>query len=298
MSLSENFLPEFHLAETSDKPRNKARCQIRGYDVPATPEERVRQRVLHWLINTKGWTNTNLRLEHAYRWESDANRSHIRPDIELLDGNDEVVVVVECKHKDVPLSKQIDDQAIEYAIKSGAQYIWVTNGEQHKFLVPDAHGGWKAVRSIAPLREVYEPPTGRTAFPNVQDSSDVERYFEEMNLDLLNSPKFADEQGFTLAFYKIVFKVFAEKNRVPYSYEGVHVLEYMGVAFHQFSTRGGSYYTRYADFVAATRGRVEAMSVAVKHVGRRGHSAVRRRLQGGAKTPRLAARLRKELLLG
>ncbi len=111
MSTSENFLPAFQLAETPAKRRNKVRCQIRNYDVPATPEERVRQRVLHWLINTKGWTTTLIQLERAYAWESDASRSYIKPDIELLDEDGGVVVVVECKHEDVPLSKAVDDQA-------------------------------------------------------------------------------------------------------------------------------------------------------------------------------------------
>ena len=70
--MTDNFLPEFRLAETPGAARNKLRCQVRGYEVPATPEEQVRQRVLHWLINTKSWQN--LRLEKAYRWESDPNR--------------------------------------------------------------------------------------------------------------------------------------------------------------------------------------------------------------------------------
>ena len=212
MSTSENFLPAFHLAETPGERRNKVRCQIRNYDVPATPEERVRQRVLHWLINTKGWTTTLIQLERAYAWESDASRSHIKPDIELLDENGGVVVVVECKHEDVPLSKAVDDQAIEYAIKSEAEYIWVTNGEQHKFLVPNNKGGgWKAVSSIAPLGETYEPPTGRIAFPDVRDAADVERYLDEMGLGLLNNQQMVAERRFTLALYKAIFEVFCRE---------------------------------------------------------------------------------------
>lgn len=258
---SENFLPEFRLAETQAKGRNRVRCQVRDYDVPATPEERVRQRVLHWLINAKGWKHENLRLEEAYPWESDPNRSHIRPDIEMLDEDGNTVVVVECKREEVPLSKAVDEQAIEYAIKSGAEHIWTTNGEQHRFLEPTSESGWCPVSSIPPLGEEYEPPTGRVAFPDVDDAADVSRYLDEMSLSPLTA--MADEREFTLALYKLVFEV-SDQQRLPYSHGGVHVLDYTGVAFHQFSNRsGGSYYTRYADFVAATRGRVEAMSVAV-----------------------------------
>ena len=266
MSTSKNFLPEFHLAETPARGRNKIRCQVRGHDVRATPEERIRQRVLHWLINSKKWEIESIKLERAqaqaYQWESDANRRYIRPDIELLDENCKVLVVIECKHEEVPLSDAVEKQAIEYAIKSRARYIWVTNGGEHKFFVPDTkHGGWKAVSSIAPLGETYEPPTGRVLFPDVQDTADVERYLKEMGL---NNLKFSDERDFTLALYKVIFEVVKNKKCMPYSHDGVHLLDYTGVAFHHFSNASGDgYYTRYADFVAATRGRVEGMSVAV-----------------------------------
>ena len=263
--MTDNFLPEFHLAETSGAGRNKLRCQVRGYDVPATPEERVRQRVLHWLINTKSWAKARLELERAYRWESDPNRSHIRPDIELLDEDGNVVVVVECKREEVPLSEAVDDQAKEYAAKSSARYIWVTNGNEHGFM-EYIDGGWQTVSSIEPLGEEYEPPTGRVAFPNVRDAAEVESYLKQMDLAPLNETNVVGARDFTLALHKAIFDVLDDKHvqHLPFSSEGVHLLEYAGVAFHEFSNRsGGSYYTRYADFIAATRGRVEAMSVAV-----------------------------------
>ena len=261
--MSDNFLPEFRLAETQGPRGNKVRCQVRGYEVPATPEEQVRQRVLHWLINTKLWRN--LRLEKAYRWESDANRSHVRPDIELLDDDENVVVVVECKHEGIKLSEAVNNQAIEYAIKSRAPQIWITNGKQHRFL-EWIEGRWQAVNSIEPLGEEYEPPTGRVPFPSMRDATEVESYLEQMDLAPLNEQTMTQERSFTMALHKAIFDVLGDAHveHMPFSSEGVHLLEYGGVAFHEFSNRsGGGYYTRYADFVAATRGRVEAMSVAV-----------------------------------
>ena len=183
----------------------------------------------------------------------------------MLDDDENVVVVVECKHENVPLSEAANHQAIEYAIKSAAPHIWVTNGKEHRFL-ERVDGRWQAVSSIAPLGEEYEPPTGRVAFPNVQDAAEVESYFEQMDLATLNEQAMTKERDFTLALHKAIFDVLNEDHveQMPFSSEGVHLLEYAGIAFHEFSNRGGGrYYTRYADFVAATRGRVEAMSVAV-----------------------------------
>ena len=259
MSDQDNFLPQYTSTQTQHAGRNKLNCLVRHKEVPATPEELVRQRVLHWLIHTKGWVPGKLRLEYAYPWESDPARSHIRPDIELLDDEDNVLVVVECKHEDVPLSKAVDAQAMEYALKSSAPYIWVTNGRQHRFLVLEAGGAWKPVSSIEPLGETYEPPTGEVPFPLVSDESDVRRYLDEHGLGALDD----HDERFALALHQTVFEA-ADGKKFPYSYGGVHILEYLGVAFHEFSNRsGGSYYTRYADFIAATRGRVEVLSVAV-----------------------------------
>ena len=58
--------------------------------------------------------------------------------------------------------------------------------------------------------------------------------------------------------------LFGVCKKLPYSHGGVHILEDRGSAWHSFGNRsGGSYHTRYADFMAATQGAVEAVSVAV-----------------------------------
>ena len=81
----------------------------------------MRQRVLHWLGHDKGWAKEHLRLEQSYRWVSDPARTRIRSDIELLDG-DEVLIVVECKRGEVPLNERVDQQAIENALKARARW--------------------------------------------------------------------------------------------------------------------------------------------------------------------------------
>ena len=114
-----NFLPEFDPVVTHGT-QNTVQCLIRDKSIRATPEERVRQRVLHWLIHEKGWRKDNVRLEKSYAWVSDPARTRIRSDIELLvDGG--VLAVVECKRCDVPLDERIDRQAIEYATKARAR---------------------------------------------------------------------------------------------------------------------------------------------------------------------------------
>ena len=130
----ENFLPSYRRRETQTRRGNTLQCLKRGRAVPATPEERVRQRILNWLIEVKKWPARKIELERSYRWVGDPDRHRVRPDIELLGDDDETVVVVECKAPGIPLDPAVK-QAREYAIKSQAKYIWVSSGDRHRFLV-------------------------------------------------------------------------------------------------------------------------------------------------------------------
>ncbi len=262
-----NFLPKFAAIQTISR-TNKLRCLIRGKPVTATPEEEVRQRVLHWLINKKKWDKSSLKLEKSYKWVSDPGRHRIRSDIELRNNQGQTVVVVECKNSKVPLTKKVEQQAIEYAIKSGAEYIWVTNGDMNEFLKRSDDSTWESINSLEPLGIISNPPSRNLNFPDPTNESEVDLYF-------MNYPKaeginqFKDfgkgaARRFTLAVHKVLFDM---KMKLPYSYEGVHILENKGTAFRKFSNAGGGYYhTLYSDFLAATEGRVEAMSIAVNRL--------------------------------
>ena len=252
-----NFLPVYQPSVVG----KRLQCEVRNKDVRATPEEVVRQRVLHWLIQEHGWDRSKLRLEKSYPWLTSPNRRRIRPDIELLDEDDAVLVVVECKRPEVPLNQRVDDQAIEYAIKSSAPYIWTTNGDSHKFLRHTRSGGWKDVGSLEPLDISFDPPKVKIEFPDVRNDADIARYFKDLGDPQFQSFEDSWERHFVLAMHKVLFNM---PHKLPYSYDGVHVLEDRGTAFHMFTNRGGgAYYSRYRDFFAATQGRVEALSVAV-----------------------------------
>ena len=281
--MTDNFLPEYRSPMT----RGTLRCEVRDKAVRATPEEQVRQRVLHWLMHTKGWDKNSLRLEKNYDWVGDANRRRGRPDIEMLDEAERVLVVIECKRDEVPLSEQVDQQAKDYAIKARAEWIWTTNGRSHGFL-RKVSGGWTPVPSLEPLGVFAEPPVTAIEFPtSLDDEVALARYWQS-----LNDAQFLDggsdfNRRFLLDAHKVLFGL---KKTLPYSHGGVHVLEDRGSAWHSFSNRsGGRYHTRYADFMAATQGTVEAVSVAVN----RWVAALRRRDETGADAPRTSTRHRK-----
>ena len=267
--MTDNFLPKFKPRVTNDG-RSTIPCLVRNKAVRATPEERVRQRVLHWLIEDVGWDKALIQLEQSYRWESDPARAWIRPDIELTDSKGVTLIVVECKAENIPLGEAVDRQAIEYGIKSRAKYIWTTNGENHRFLRWSGES-WLPSETLdrASLSVRFKFPDINPEFPeNPSDSSSVSKYFEKLVETGDNDFSDFDDKNlhaFTLAVHKLLF--YTEK-KLPYSHAGVHVLEDRGSTFLKFNNASGHYYQgRYRNFIAATSGRVEALSVAVNPWG-------------------------------
>lgn len=257
----QNFLPPDAHKITQDEQGTTLQCAKRGRAVPATPEERVRQRILTWLMENK-WPLKKITLERSYEWIGNPKRTRIRSDIELLDDDGNTLLVVECKAPQVPLGPAVEKQALEYAIKSKSKYVWITNGEQHRFLVRKSRGTWKETDEIEPLDVDYHPDSTSFDFPkDVNNRYTVRKYFE----------KYFPEQGYdelklnhrkmVLAFQKLFFGV---DKTLPYSLGGAHILEDRGPDVHQFTNASGGYWRNlYADFIVATSGRVEALSLSI-----------------------------------
>ena len=116
-------------------------------------------------------------------------------------------------------------------------------------------------------------------FPDPTDADAVDGYFagffrneaadraEEDALHEAHGALKKEERRIVLAVHKLLFDVPKEEH-LPFSFDGVHVLEDRGPNLHQFGNAGGGKWRGlYADYIAATSGRVEAMSVAVSTWG-------------------------------
>ena len=181
-----NFLPDIQPVVTHVT-EDTCQCLVRDESVRATPEERVRQRVLHWLIHDKGGPKDKLWLEQSYNWVSDPARTRIRSDIELL-GDGAVLMAVECKRGDVLLDERVDQQAIEYAVKARARWTWTTNGKRHGFF--ERHGSeWRPVTALKPLEVFSDPPVAKLEFPtSPDDRASIVRYRESFDAPRLLEP--------------------------------------------------------------------------------------------------------------
>lgn len=100
---------------------------IRKKYVVLTPEEWVRQHIIHYLISDHKFPKALISVEKQLL----LNGLSKRTDIVLYNRNASPILIVECKSPDVPLSQAVVDQAARYNITLRVPWLWVTNGEKH-----------------------------------------------------------------------------------------------------------------------------------------------------------------------
>ncbi len=100
---------------------------VRRRLVAATPEERVRQRLLSWLTSEWSVPPGLIAVEKAI----DVHGVPRRPDIVVHDRKGNPWMVIECKAPGVKLTQSAADQVAVYNRVLKAPYLLVTNGHVH-----------------------------------------------------------------------------------------------------------------------------------------------------------------------
>ena len=100
---------------------------IRKKYVVLTPEEWVRQHVIHYLAEVKKVPVALIAVER----EIDLYGLRKRFDVVVFDREGNPWLLVECKAPSVPLTRQVFDQAFRYNMTLEAPYVAVTNGIKH-----------------------------------------------------------------------------------------------------------------------------------------------------------------------
>ena len=100
---------------------------LRRKHVVLTPEEWVRQHVVHYLINHLGYPRGLLALERGLRY----NQRHKRTDLLALDPAGQPLLLVECKAPSVAIDAAVARQATTYNQTIGAPLLLLTNGLVH-----------------------------------------------------------------------------------------------------------------------------------------------------------------------
>lgn len=110
---------------------------VRQKWVVLTPEERVRQIFILYLLNVKGFPLSHLSVEHAVT----VNGMTQRYDLVVFDDALQPYMVVECKAPHVKLTQKVAEQASRYNSVLKAPLLCVTNGLEQKVFEIDFENG-------------------------------------------------------------------------------------------------------------------------------------------------------------
>jgi len=100
---------------------------IRKKYITLTPEEWVRQHVIHYLIQVLNVSATLIQVEKRVL----TGTVNSRFDIATYYPDSSVQLVVECKASTVPLTQETTDQVLRYSEPLAPDYIMITNGLHH-----------------------------------------------------------------------------------------------------------------------------------------------------------------------
>ena len=101
---------------------------VRQKWVALTPEERVRQVFILYLLNVKGFPLSHLSVEHAVT----VNGMTQRYDLVVFDDELQPYMVVECKAPHIKLTQKVVEQAGRYNAVLRAPIVCVTNGVEQR----------------------------------------------------------------------------------------------------------------------------------------------------------------------
>lgn len=98
---------------------------LRKQYVALTPEEQVRQKMLHYLVEVRKVAAGLIAVEYSIK----VNNLPKRADIVVFNNLGEPQMIVECKAESVPITEKVLDQAIRYYSGLKVQYLTLTNGK-------------------------------------------------------------------------------------------------------------------------------------------------------------------------
>jgi len=105
-------------------------CEWRHRWVRLTPEEWVRQQLLHKLAEQLDYPASRIAVEQAIK----VGEAKKRCDAVVYDSRMTPLVLIECKAETVPLTQKTLDQAIIYNRKLNVPYLLLHNGVQTIFV--------------------------------------------------------------------------------------------------------------------------------------------------------------------
>jgi len=99
-------------------------CPIRKKNLVLQPEELVRQLLIIYLIEKKGYSKSRIAVEKSLT----INELYRRFDVLIYDKNTTPFLLVECKAPEVKITQSTFEQIAQYNLSLHVPYLLVTNG--------------------------------------------------------------------------------------------------------------------------------------------------------------------------
>ena len=122
---------------------------IRKKNIVLTPEEWVRQSLLHFLINHRNYPKSLIKIESGLIYNTMQKRS----DILIYDRKMNPLILVECKAPDVKIDQKVLDQILIYNNKLNSDMLVLSNGVDHFILVHE-NDQWRNIDYFPEFEEV------------------------------------------------------------------------------------------------------------------------------------------------
>ncbi len=103
--------------------------EIRRKFVVLTPEEWVRQHVVRFLLDQKGYPKSLINVEKLLK----INGIVKRYDLVVFNPDGSIFLLVECKAPEITVGQQTFDQIARYNLTLKADFLMVTNGIRHYY---------------------------------------------------------------------------------------------------------------------------------------------------------------------
>lgn len=127
-----NF-PKYNFRFKSNENKTLIFDIIRKKFVVLTPEEWVRQHVIHFLITEKHYPINHINIEKQLK----LNDTIKRYDVVVFKNNGDIHIIVECKAPSININQQTFDQIARYNLSLNSELLMVTNGLEHYFCSMD-----------------------------------------------------------------------------------------------------------------------------------------------------------------
>lgn len=106
---------------------------VRKKEVVLTPEEWVRQHIVHYLTEEKNYPVSLIAIEKKLT----INRLTKRTDILIFNRLGTPEILVECKAPNIKINQNAFDQIARYNMKLNAKFLMVSNGLEHFYCIMD-----------------------------------------------------------------------------------------------------------------------------------------------------------------